>query len=144
MKIGQEIATARRGLNLTQEQLAEQMQVVRQTVSKWEAGLAVPETGKLVQLAIILGCSVDKLLGMETQATLQVKTGNGGYEIDWTEAYPILKQYQGEMDIQYYQEVFIAMMIEVEKKYKYTSEDGMLALKDIFYQGYLKHIGAKG
>lgn len=143
MNIGKEIATARRGLNLTQEQLAEKLQVARQTVSKWESGLAVPETAKIPRLAEVLACSTDQLLGMETTGTIKMKPTENGYAVDWTEAYPILKRYQQEMDCAYYQERLMGMMVEVQEKYGYTGEDSMLALKDIFAQAYFKHMGLK-
>lgn len=40
MDLGKNIAKARKDANLTQEQLAEKLQVARQTVSKWEAGVS--------------------------------------------------------------------------------------------------------
>ncbi|MBQ8562634.1 MAG: helix-turn-helix transcriptional regulator [Firmicutes bacterium] len=62
MKTGRKIADARRALNLTQEQLAEQMSVTRQTVSRWESDLSYPEVEKMAALARILGVSCDYLL----------------------------------------------------------------------------------
>lgn len=49
--------------NLTQEKLASRLGVDRSTVAKWETGEALPRAGKLPELARILGCSVDDLLG---------------------------------------------------------------------------------
>jgi transcriptional regulator with XRE-family HTH domain len=48
--------------NMTQEQLAERMEVSRQTVSKWESGTSMPEMEKLVQLTEMFGCTMDGLL----------------------------------------------------------------------------------
>lgn len=62
MQTGNQIAEARRRKNLTQEQLAQLMQVTRQTVSRWEAGMAYPEMEKIVRLADILEVSCDDLL----------------------------------------------------------------------------------
>lgn len=47
---------------MTQEQLAERLQVSRQTISKWESGTAYPETEKLLQLCQIFSCSMDVLM----------------------------------------------------------------------------------
>lgn len=47
---------------ITQEQLAEQMDVSRQTISKWESGASMPEMEKLVQLTELFGCTMDGLL----------------------------------------------------------------------------------
>lgn len=51
--------------SMTQEKLAEQMGVSRQTVSKWETGEASPELDKLMELSRIFSCSIDDLLKSE-------------------------------------------------------------------------------
>ena len=63
--LGKEIQKLRRSRGLSQEKLAEQMEVSRQAISKWESGAAVPEVEKLIQLARLFGVSVDRLLGLE-------------------------------------------------------------------------------
>lgn len=63
MTTGQKIAALRRERGMTQDALAEALSVTRQAVSKWEADAALPETGKLVPLARLFGCTVDYLLG---------------------------------------------------------------------------------
>lgn len=42
--MGDKIAAARKRANMTQEELAHKLSVSRQSVSKWESGLAYPET----------------------------------------------------------------------------------------------------
>ena len=63
MTTGQKIAALRRERGMTQDALAEALSVTRQAVSKWEADAALPETGKLLPLARLLGCTADYLLG---------------------------------------------------------------------------------
>jgi putative transcriptional regulator len=53
----------RRQKGLTQEELAERLHVVRQTISKWEKGLSVPDADLLIRVAEIFETSVDTLLG---------------------------------------------------------------------------------
>ena len=53
----------RKAKGLSQEELAERLHVVRQTVSKWEKGLSVPDADLLIRLAEVLGTSVSELLG---------------------------------------------------------------------------------
>lgn len=48
---------------LSQDELAERVHVVRQTVSKWERGTSVPDADSLVALARALGVSAAELLG---------------------------------------------------------------------------------
>lgn len=56
---------AREDKGLTQEELAKRVNVVRQTISKWERGLSMPEADLLMQLATELDTSIEKLLGCE-------------------------------------------------------------------------------
>lgn len=61
MNIGQRIAKCRKNTNISQEQLAEMLEVSRQTISKWETGLATPDTYNIVQLSRIFRVSVEYL-----------------------------------------------------------------------------------
>lgn len=61
--IGTFIAAKRKELGITQQKLAEQLNVSFQTVSKWENGTTVPDTLLLSQLASVLKTSVDTILG---------------------------------------------------------------------------------
>lgn len=51
----------------SQEELAEQMKVTRQSVSKWEGAQSVPDLTKMIQLSNIFGVSLDYLLKDEIQ-----------------------------------------------------------------------------
>ena len=64
------IKTIRKSKGLSQEELAVKLNVVRQTISKWEQGLSVPDAEMLVTLAEVLETSVSTLLG-ETVAQSQ-------------------------------------------------------------------------
>lgn len=57
------IYTLRRKAGLSQEQLAEQLEVTRQTISKWEGGHSVPDLEKLRAMAEIFGVTLDELTG---------------------------------------------------------------------------------
>ena len=62
MKINQTIRQRRQALGLTQEQLAEALNVSRQSVSKWETGQSVPDLDKIIRMADLFGVSVDELV----------------------------------------------------------------------------------
>lgn len=64
--LGARIAELRRGAGLTQEQLAEQLGVKFQAVSKWETGVSCPDVTLLPQIADTFGVAVDSLFGRET------------------------------------------------------------------------------
>ena len=69
--LNENIKTIRKAKGLSQEELAIKINVVRQTVSKWEQGLSVPDSDMLIALSDALETPVSTLLGetvMETQA----------------------------------------------------------------------------
>jgi len=61
------ILQKRKEKNMTQEQLAEQLNVARQTVSKWETGETIPDIDSLKKLAVLLEFSIDNALGIEIE-----------------------------------------------------------------------------
>ena len=61
--IGRKIKAAREGAGLTQEDLAERMEVSRQAVSKWEADLSRPSSENLLRLCKLLGLDWEELAG---------------------------------------------------------------------------------
>ena len=54
MNISEKLLNLRKANNLTQEQLAEQLNVSRQSISKWESGQCIPDADKLKLLSDIL------------------------------------------------------------------------------------------
>lgn len=62
MTLGQKIAVLRSSMQLSQEQLAEKLDVSRQSVSKWESEQSVPEVGKILQLSALFNVTTDDLL----------------------------------------------------------------------------------
>lgn len=58
----------RKAKGMSQEELAVGLHVVRQTVSKWEKGLSVPDAQVLIDMAALLDVSVNALLGIEVPA----------------------------------------------------------------------------
>lgn len=61
--LSENLKQLRKAKGLSQEEMAIKLHVVRQTVSKWEKGLSVPDSGMLIQLAQALDTSVTILLG---------------------------------------------------------------------------------
>lgn len=58
----EQIKALRKAKGMSQEDLAVQLHVVRQTVSKWENGLSVPDADVVLRIAEVLGVSVNQLL----------------------------------------------------------------------------------
>lgn len=74
--LSENIRTIRKSKGLSQEDLAEKIHVVRQTVSKWEQGLSVPDADLLLALSDTLETPVSTLLGETISApeTDEIKT----------------------------------------------------------------------
>ncbi len=70
MTLGNRIKANRQRLGLSQDALAERLDVSRQAVTKWESGKAMPSTERLLLLAEVFGCSLDELTGAKAPETL--------------------------------------------------------------------------
>lgn len=62
MSLGERILELRKAADISQGQLAEDMGVSRQAVSKWENDLASPDTSKMIRLAEVLNTEVEYLV----------------------------------------------------------------------------------
>ncbi len=74
--LGENIRAARQKQGMTQEELAARLHVVRQTVSKWEKNLSVPDVQCLQELAQALQVSVSTLLGAAEEPAAESTTEN--------------------------------------------------------------------
>ncbi len=74
MNISEKILNLRKANNLTQEELAEQLNVSRQSISKWESEQAIPEVDKLIALSEFFKVSTDYLLKPSQIDELSIKT----------------------------------------------------------------------
>ncbi len=60
--IGNKISFCRKKVGMSQEELADRLDISRQAVSRWETGQAVPDTEKIIQLSRLFHVSTDYLL----------------------------------------------------------------------------------
>ncbi len=65
--LAENLKVLRKQKGFSQEELAVRVNVVRQTVSKWEKGLSVPDADTVIKLAEVFGVSVSELLGEEVK-----------------------------------------------------------------------------
>ncbi|WP_281627930.1 helix-turn-helix transcriptional regulator [Traorella massiliensis] len=65
--LSENLKTIRKQKGLSQEELAIRLNVVRQTISKWEKGISVPDSDMLIRLAEILEVNVGDLLGKKIE-----------------------------------------------------------------------------
>ncbi len=62
MNFSDKLAKQRKANNLSQEQLAEQLGVTRQSVSKWESGESYPDMAKIIQICKVLNCKLNDIM----------------------------------------------------------------------------------
>ena len=69
MTFGEKLQSLRQRAGMSQDALAERLQVSRQAVSRWERDETMPETDKVVALADIFGVTTDYLLRLQPEQT---------------------------------------------------------------------------
>ena len=72
MKLNEKILSLRKGMGLSQEELAEKLNVSRQAVSRWEVGSAQPDASNVLQLSKLFGVTADYLLNEEYESDRDV------------------------------------------------------------------------
>ena len=60
---------------MSQEELADKLAVSRQTISKWETGVCLPDTEKIVKICQLFNCSSDTLLNDNISLNLPILSG---------------------------------------------------------------------
>lgn len=86
MNFSENIKKLRKENNLSQEELAEKLNVSRQSVSKWESNSAYPEMDKIIQISNMFNVGIDELLNKdirEVQEEKQVKSNINKYIDDF-------------------------------------------------------------
>lgn len=83
MKLSEKLQKIRKENNITQEGLADKLNVSRQAVSKWESGSAYPDTEKLIQISKIFNVSLDELIN----DNIDRNTNNSSQKISFMEIF---------------------------------------------------------
>ena len=78
MSLSENLQNLRKIKNMSQEELAEKLNVSRQAVSKWESGNGYPETEKIITICDIFNCSMDELV--KGKITEDVKSEKNEYD----------------------------------------------------------------
>ena len=74
MKFNENLKYLRKKEGITQEQLAEKLNVSRQAVTKWESGQSLPDIENLKEISYIFSVSIDSLVGdIESKSTAKIK-----------------------------------------------------------------------
>lgn len=70
--VADRIKTLRQEANITQSELAKNLNITRSSVNAWEMGISVPSTQFIVELAQFFKVSTDYLLGLSQQQSLDI------------------------------------------------------------------------
>ena len=102
--IGNIIRELRCSRNLTQEQLAENLNITAQAISKWENNIGMPDISQVVPIAHFFGISTDVLFGIdqkpnidEVQALIDNATSKDSYVDEYTLLKDALRTYPGDI-----------------------------------------------
>ena len=140
MSLGSSLFHARKSKGLSQEAAAEKLGVSRQTISKWETDETLPDIRQAKGLAVLYGQSLDELIEFdlevqEIQEAIDRTSEAVTEKIDWAKAwskkYPILAQYQSEVEIPLYASELDRLIGDLKKRYGYDDLNAFLVLKDI-------------
>lgn len=135
MSLGNSLFQARKKCGLSQEAVAEKLGVSRQTVSKWETDETVPDIRQSKKMAVLYHVSLDELIDFdidlkEIQEAIDRTTEKVEEKINWTNVwgkkYPILLQYQKDVNISDYASRIDMMLDELKREYNYSEQDAML------------------
>ena len=145
MNLGNSLFHARKKRGLSQEEVAQKIGVSRQTISKWETNETIPDIYQSKKMAKIYNVSLDELIEFdvdlqEIEEMIEKSDDKINEKVNWPNAwgkkYPILLQYQSEVNTANYAFRITKMFDEIQNEYGYTKQDAMLVLKDILYNAY--------
>ena len=148
MSLGSNLSKFRKKNNFSQEAVAAELRVSRQTVSKWELDLVLPNIEQAKRLASLYEVDLATLVDddeimNEIKAVMRNTTEKNVEQVNWTKVwskkYPVLGIYQEVVDVEKYGKVIREMFEEIEHTYHYSKLDSMLVLKDILAQEWKKY-----
>lgn len=139
MSIGKRLYEARKSAELSQEEVAEKLNVARQTISKWELDETMPDLKQGEALSKIYGKEISELINedeyKEIKEVLKNTNEKNVDKINWTKVwskkYPVLGTYQSVVNVDKYAKEISRLLTMLETDYNYNKLDAMLVLKDI-------------
>ena len=149
MSLGKSLYQARKKSGLSQENVAEQLGVSRQTISKWETDETLPDIRQSKKLAMLYHMMLDQLIEYdfdENQAREMIDSISEETQkkIDWNKVwsskYPVLATYHETVRIKDYAPALGEMMTRLQVEYGYNHTDALLVLKDILARVWKGHL----
>lgn len=140
MSLGNSLVHARKRSGLSQEEVAEQLGVSRQTISKWELDETLPDIRQSKHLSNLYHVTLDELIDFdvdvkELEQIIENTDDNVTQKIDWTsmwgKKYPVLTSYQEKVEVDDYMIKIKELLDSLKTRYGYNDLDAMLVLKDM-------------
>lgn len=140
MSLGNSLFNARKRSGLSQEEVAENLGVSRQTISKWELNKTLPDIRQSKHLSNLYHVTLDELIEFdidvkEIEQIIENTSEKTEQKIDWTSVwgkkYPVLTTYQDKVDVDDYIVKIRELLDSLKSRYGYNDLDAMLVLKDI-------------
>lgn len=140
MSLGNNLFHARKKSGLSQEEVAEKLGVSRQTISKWELDVTLPDIQQSKRLSNLYHLTLDELIDFdidvrEIEQIIERTREETEQKIDWTsmwgKKYPVLTTYQEKVEIDDYAVRIRELLDGLKKQHGYNDLDAMLVLKDI-------------
>lgn len=140
MSLASSLHHARKKSGLSQEAVAEQLGVSRQTISKWETGETLPDIRQSKRLSVLYHMTLDELIEYdfdEQQAQQMIDSVSDAAQakIDWNKVwskkYPVLATYHQTVRLEDYAPQLREMLTQLRVDYGYNHTDALLVLKDI-------------
>lgn len=141
MRVGAKIATLRKNANLSQEQLANELFITRQALSKWETGVGVPTLEMLLALSKTLNASFDEILCLDEEVTVDPDNIFAGHNRRFIIRQIISGELQVDLPNVFYQLspserlLILREIREGRLKIDYRDLEGRLTLSEIKYLG---------
>ena len=140
MEIGSKLRQARQRTGMTQEQVAREIHVSRQTISKWELDETLPDIRQAKELSWLYETTLDDLIDYdaeveEVKRVVRHTSQETQEKIDWSklwgEMYPILTTYPQQVEASRYTGPLEGLLQDLRETYGYSSLDAFLVLKDL-------------
>ena len=139
MTTGEKLQSLRKQNNYTQEELAEIMNVSRQSISKWESDVAFPETEKLIFLSKLYDCSIDYLLNAQIDEYIK-KNNNEAHGNIWLLIRKRMPLIISSLSTYFFLFIFFVFPWLISEGYFITNSGVMMTINSSFY-GLTKIVG---
>ena len=145
--LNENMKAIRKSKGLSQQELAIKLNVVRQTISKWELDETLPDIRQSKRLSNLYHLTLDELIDFDIdlkeieqiiENSNEEKQNNIDWSSAWSKKYPILATYPSLDGIEKYSAQIENICKKVKAEFDFSELDTFLVVKDIVYRIYKK------